>query len=128
MKNIVKVKYIQKFFYFHLYLFTDIYFSVLVDLPFIPLFLVTSSKAEHLGRMERSGWTYIQGAGDDEQHWAMGTNNTFKILQCCSSYAYANMEQCIVCFFCFFWVFVGFNPRIILATSFNIVIITNGRM
>lgn len=36
-------------------------------LPFTPLLCVCVSKSEELGVGERKGWTYVQGAGDDEE-------------------------------------------------------------
>ena len=44
----------------------------LADLPFIPLLLCNPSNARQPGEDERRGWTYIQGAADDEAHWSRG--------------------------------------------------------
>ena len=44
----------------------------LADLPFLPLLLCNPSNSCQPGEEERRGWTYIQGAADDEAHWARG--------------------------------------------------------
>ena len=43
------------------------------DLPFTPLLLLQCSRceAESRGVGQRQGWSYIQGAGDDEDNWLM---------------------------------------------------------
>jgi hypothetical protein len=39
---------------------------------FTPLLLVSCSHAEQHGSGERRGWCYVQGAGDDAEHWSRG--------------------------------------------------------
>ena len=36
------------------------------------MFCLTASNSEELGVGERKGWTYVQGAGDDEEAWSCG--------------------------------------------------------
>ena len=46
--------------------------SQLADLPFLPLLLCNPSSTAAPSEDDRRGWTYIQGAADDEAHWARG--------------------------------------------------------
>lgn len=45
--------------------------SLRTDLPFTPLLLLQCSRleSETRGIGQRQGWSYIQGAGDDEENW-----------------------------------------------------------
>lgn len=46
--------------------------SFLAELAFSPVICLTASNSEELGIGERKGWTYVQGAGDDEEAWSCG--------------------------------------------------------
>ena len=44
----------------------------LTGLPFLPLLLCNPSDTSAPQQHDRRGWSYIQGAADDEAHWARG--------------------------------------------------------
>jgi len=46
--------------------------SFLTELAFSPVICLTASNSAELGVGERRGWTYVQGAGDDEEAWSCG--------------------------------------------------------
>jgi len=44
----------------------------LSELSFTPLLLLSASAAKKARHVSEQSWEYIQGAGDDEEHWACG--------------------------------------------------------
>ena len=55
------------------YIIRDIVLACLpAELPFTPVFCISASRVEpEDANLFRQGWTYVQGAGDDEDNWAL---------------------------------------------------------